>query len=165
MTRLHRPLRVLSLVVLCLAVSIARAERIQALVVGVTDGDTVTVLTPEKKRMKVRLAAIDAPEKGQPFGKAAKQALSDLVFRRDVTVDGDKLDRYGRLVAKIEHEGRDVNLELARMGLAWWYRKYANEQSAGDRLEYAAAEQRAREAALGLWADDSPIAPWEWRRR
>jgi len=113
----------------------------------------------------VRLAGIDAPERGQPFGKASKQALSDLVFRRDVVLDGDKIDRYGRLVAKIEVDGRDINLEMIRLGMAWWYRKYADEQTVEDRNLYAVAEEEAQKARRGLWADPDPAPPWDWRRR
>lgn len=133
--------------------------------VGITDGDTVTALTAQNKQIKVRLAGIDAPERGQPFGKASKQALSDLVFRRDVILDGDKVDRYGRLVAKIEVDGRDINLEMIKLGMAWWYRKYANEQTAADQRLYEAAETGARGKKIGLWADAEPVPPWQWRKR
>jgi micrococcal nuclease len=145
----------------------SRGEIIAGRVVGITDGDTVKVLTPspENREIKVRLAGIDAPERGQPFGKASKQALSDLVFGQNVTLDGDKIDRYGRLVAKIQYEGRDINLEIVRLGLAWWYRKYADEQTAADQKLYEAAEADARGRRVGLWADAEPVPPWDWRRK
>lgn len=141
------------------------AERIQARVVGITDGDTVKVLTLDRKEIKVRLAGIDAPEREQPFGKASKQALSDLVFGRDVTLDGDKVDRYGRLVAKIEYQGYDVNLEMIRLGMAWWYRKYADEQTPADQAMYEGAEVDARSKKVGLWTAAEPVPPWEWRTK
>lgn len=140
------------------------AERIPAHVVGITDGDTVTAVTAQNKQIKVRLAGIDAPERGQPFGKASKQALSDLAFDRDVILDGDKVDRYGRLVAKIEVDGRDINLEMVARGFAWWYRTYAAEQTPDDRKLYEAAESDARRARLSLWSESGPVPPWEWRR-
>jgi endonuclease YncB( thermonuclease family) len=159
------PIHALWVVALCLAVSVARAESIQARVVGVTDGDTVAALTSEKRQIKVRLAGIDTPEKKQPFGTAAKQALSDLAFGRDAVIEYEKEDRYGRTVGKVLVDGRDVNLELVTRGFAWWYRKYANEQSAEDRALYEAAENAARAASRGLWSDPQPIPPWEWRKR
>lgn len=134
-------------------------------VVGVTDGDTVTVLVSGRSQVKIRLAGIDAPERTQPFGRTAKEALAKVIFQKDVEVIGEKTDRYGRLVGKILYSGRDVNLELVRAGLAWWYRKYASEQPIADRRTYAAAEDEARAAGNGIWSEPSPTAPWDWRRR
>jgi endonuclease YncB( thermonuclease family) len=156
-------MRVLWLVVFCVVPSMVQAESLRARVISVTDGDTVTVVTPAKKRMKVRLGGIDAPDKKQPFGKAAKAALSDLVKGRDVDLIGSKPDRREPFVAKVMHEGRDVNLELLRMGLAWWHVKFPEEQSAEDGEVYAAAESDARDAGLRLWSDFGAKAPWEWK--
>lgn len=143
----------------------ACAQSIPVRVVGISDGDTLTALTADKQQIKVRLAGIDTPERGQPFGKAAKQALSDLAFGRDVVLEAEKEDRYGRTVAKVLVDGRDVNLELVTQGYAWWYRKYAAEQSPSDQVLYENAETQARAAGRGLWADPAPVPPWEWRRR
>ncbi|MBX9964075.1 MAG: thermonuclease family protein [Burkholderiales bacterium] len=146
------------------AAQAAESQSLRARVVSVTDGDTVTVITPAKKKMKVRLGGIDAPDKKQPFGKAAKAALSDLVQGRDVDLIGSKPDRREPFVAKIVHEGRDVNLELLRMGLAWWHVKFPEEQTAEDGEVYAAAESDARDAGLRLWSDFGAVPPWEWKQ-
>lgn len=158
-------MRVLWLVLLAFAASAAQAaESLRVRVVSVTDGDTVTVITPAKKKMKVRLGGIDAPDKKQPFGKAAMVALSDLVKGRDVDLIGSRPDRREPFVAKVIHEGRDVNLELLRMGLAWWHVKYPEEQTAEDGEVYAAAESDARDSGLRLWSDFGAVPPWEWKK-
>lgn len=147
-------------------------------VVGVSDGDTVTVLAPDNVQYRIRLAGIDAPEKAQPFGARSKETLSSLVFGHWVTVEGDKRDRYGRTVAKLwvaplEAGCRssstcprtvDANLAQVATGMAWWYRQYAREQAPEDRIQYAEAEASARNRKVGLWRDPDPVPPWEWRR-
>ncbi|MDP3137336.1 MAG: thermonuclease family protein [Burkholderiaceae bacterium] len=148
---------------LTLAVTAANADQVQGRVVGVADGDTVTVLDDRKVQHKVRLAGIDAPEKGMPYGQRSKQYLSNLVFGKTVTLEGDKVDRYGRTVAKVLLNGRDVNLAQIAAGMAWHYKKYEREQSSNDRLLYGAEELDARAARRGLWGDPQPVAPWAWR--
>ena len=134
-------------------------------VVRVVDGDTVVVLDEQRAQHKVRLAGIDAPERGQAFGTRAKQRLSALVGGQTVTVHWHKEDRYGRIVGKLIVDGQDADLEMVRSGFAWWFRKYADEQSAEDRRRYEAAEAAARGERLGLWTDPEPMAPWDWRDR
>ena len=112
----------------------------------------------------MRLAGIDAPEKGQAFGNVAKQNLARLVASKTVSVEYVKSDRYQRLVGKVTVNGVDVQLEQVRAGLAWWYRKYEREQSPQDRATYASVEQEAQQAKRGLWRDQDPMPPWEWRR-
>ena len=124
----------------------ANAETITGRVVGVADGDTVTVLDAEKVQHKIRLAGIDAPEKSQAFGSRSKESLSDLTFDKTVTVETSKRDRYGREVGKILVNGRDVNLVQVERGMAWHYRAYDREQSPDDRKSYDAAEMGARAA-------------------
>jgi endonuclease YncB( thermonuclease family) len=133
-------------------------------VVGVSDGDTITVRDSTKTQHKIRLAGIDAPEQGQPFGSRSKEHLSQLVFNKTVSVAWHKRDRYGRLVGIVLVDGQDVNLEQVGAGLAWWYRQYANEQTPTDRQAYEAAENAARDRKSGLWRDTEPMPPWEWRR-
>ncbi len=118
-----------------------------------------------KERYKIRLQGIDAPERKQAFSKNAKEYLSSLVTSETVQVAWNKRDRYKRIVGKIIHQGKDINLEMVRAGMAWWYRKYAREQNSGDRVLYEAAETDARENRRGLWVDPQPVAPWEWRKR
>lgn len=142
----------------------ACAATMEAVVVGVTDGDTVTVLDANKVQQKVRLAGIDAPERRQAFGARARQVLAGFVFKKAVKVDWYKRDRYGRLIGKVLVDGRDVGLELIEAGLAWHYKAYEREQSAADRRDYADAERRARNMRAGLWTDSDPVPPWEYRR-
>lgn len=132
-------------------------------VVGVTDGDTITVLDAGNVQYKIRLTGIDAPEKKQPFGQRAKERLAELVAGKAVEVETEKMDRYGRTVGKVFADGRDANLAMVVFGLAWHYKKYQDEQSPSDRLLYDSAEQDARAARRGLWADPAPIAPSDWR--
>lgn len=141
----------------------ATAETLTGIVVGVADGDTITVLDEKYRQHKIRLAGIDAPEKRQAFGQRSKQSLSDLAYRRQAVVETSKTDRYGRLVGKVTITGADVNLEQVRRGMAWHYRAYEREQTLADREAYAAAENAARAARRGLWAMPSPVAPWEFR--
>jgi len=144
--------------------NVALADTLIGKVVGVADGDTITVLDEQQSQHKIRLAGIDCPEKAQPFGQNAKQSLSDLVFGRLVTVEWQKLDRYKRVLGKVLVEGRDVNLEQVRLGLAWHYKKYDREQEPYDRASYSQAEIKARMSNRGLWSDPEPIPPWDWRK-
>jgi endonuclease YncB( thermonuclease family) len=132
-------------------------------VVGIADGDTLTILDDGNQQFKVRLAGIDAPERGQPFGQTSKQSLSDLVFGSIVQSYCNKLDKYGRWVCLVVVDGKDANLEQVRRGLAWHYKEYQSEQSAADRESYADAEHSARDKHVGLWSEASPTPPWEWR--
>lgn len=141
------------------------ANELLGRVVGVSDGDTITVLDAKDQQHKVRLAGIDAPEKSQDFGQASKKHLSDHVFGKAVVVEWQKLDRYGRVVGKVLLGDFDVCLEQIRKGMAWHYKKYAGDQSASDRQTYAAAEVEARKARLGLWIYANPEPPWDYRHR
>ena len=152
------------LATLILATSLHAAEY-QGKVIGVSDGDTITVLDSSKTQHKVRLAGIDAPEKAQAFGNRSKQSLSDMVYMKDVTIETNKIDRYGREIGKVIHNGADVCLEQVRRGMAWWYRDYRFEQTPEDRVLYEAVEDAAKAATVGLWHDKEPVAPWEWRKR
>jgi len=128
-------------------------------VIGITDGDTITVLRGSSQN-KIRLHGIDCPETGQDFGSKAKTVTSGLVFGKLVTVRVRGMDRYGRTVAEIVlPDQRILNQELVRQGYAWWYRKYAP----NDRL-LSKLETDARAARVGLWAQPDPTPPWEWRR-
>lgn len=142
----------------------ANLQVIEGKVVGVSDGDTLTVLSHGNEQHKVRLMGIDAPEKSQPFGQRAKQRLSDLAYGKQVSVEFSKRDRYKRIVGKISDRGRDVNLAMVESGMAWFYAAYQREQTPKDRELYAAAEDEARRMGRGLWADREPVTPWEFRR-
>lgn len=127
-------------------------------VVGVTDGDTITVLVG-REQVKVRLDGIDAPERRQAFGNAAREKLAGLVFEQDVKVITKGKDRYGRTIGVVVAGERSVNLQMVEAGLAWHYVEYSKD------MELARAEREARAAKRGLWADQSPMAPWEFRKK
>ncbi len=145
------------LLLLCLAVPAAQARTLSGQVVGVSDGDTLTLLVGRKK-YKIRLAQIDAPEKSQPWGQRSKQSLSELAFARTVEVEVETEDRYGRLVATVSAGDLNLNLEQIRRGMAWVYVQYPH--SFWMRIE----EWQARHDQRGLWSDEDPVPPWEWRR-
>ena len=126
-------------------------------VVGVHDGDTLTGLDEAKTQFKIRLDAIDAPEIKQPFGQASKKALADKVFGKDVVVVAKTKDRYGRTVGHIMLGNRDINLEMLEEGMAWHYEKYDHNKRMRE------AEQTARAAKRGLWAEVDSVPPWDWR--
>ena len=152
----------------------AGAEVLTGHVVGVTDGDTITVLDAAKVQHKIRVAGIDAPEKKQAFGQVSKENLSRLVFDKEVDIEWTKLDRYKRIVGKVLvaspncasacSRSFDAGLSQVSAGLAWWYRKYAKEQPADDLPKYEKAELGAQSRHQGLWGDKSPLAPWDWRK-
>ena len=131
-----------------------------ARVVGVTDGDTVKVLDEQKRQHTVRLAEIDAPERGQAWGDRSKQALSALVFGKMVSVERTDTDRYGRMVGRLSSDGRDVNRAMVEQGAAWAFRRYLKDPTLIE------TETRARRGRVGLWSmsDAQAVAPWDWRR-
>ncbi|MFZ2163405.1 MAG: thermonuclease family protein [Sideroxyarcus sp.] len=141
------------------------ADTLQGRVVGVIDGDTVTVLDADKTQFKIRLMGIDAPEKKQAFGSKSKESLSALVFNKQVIIEYSKHDRYGRTIGKIIVDGVDANLEQVKSGLAWHYKQFQKEQSIDDRIAYARAEEQARAEKRGLWVDAEPTPPWDWRKQ
>jgi endonuclease YncB( thermonuclease family) len=124
-------------------------------VVGVHDGDTITVLHNGRGE-KIRLYGIDCPELAQPWGRRAKEFASDAVFDKTVTVRVMDTDRYGRTVGEVYYDGKNLNQELVQAGLAWAYVHFTE--------KYAGDEEIAREQHRGLWADPSPEAPWDFRR-
>ncbi len=127
-------------------------------VIGVLDGDTIEVMHDGKSE-RVRLHGIDAPEKGQAFGKSSKKAASELSFGKDVTVKERGRDKYGRTLGEvILPDNRSLNREMVREGHAWRYRKYSNDGTL-ERLE-----SDARRSRRGLWRDDDAVPPWEYRK-
>ena len=144
---------------------LANAASLQGKVVGVADGDTVTVLDAQKVQHKIRLQGIDAPEKAQSFGQKSKQSLHEMAHGKQVTVEYQKKDKYGRTVGTVFVNNIDVCLEQIKRGMAWHYKQYANEQSKEDREIYANAEAIAQTQAVGLWKDKTPVPPWEFRRQ
>ena len=156
----------MSKAVICLLLALAcdaHAETVTGRVVGVADGDTITVLDADNVQQKIRLAGIDAPEKKQAFGNRSKESLSDMVFDKTVNVETEKRDRYGRQIGKVLVDGLDVNLVQVERGMAWFYRQYQREQSPNDRRLYEAAEDAAKAGKRGLWRDTEPVPPWDFR--
>jgi endonuclease YncB( thermonuclease family) len=128
-------------------------------VVRIADGDTVSILDKTNTQHKVRLYGIDTPERDQPYGKSAKQVLAHWVDEKNVGVVVVETDSYGRTVGTLYREGTNINAAMVSGGHAWWYRHYAPHEH-----NLAAAEQKARQLGLGLWARPQPIPPWDWRR-
>lgn len=129
-------------------------------ITGIKDGDTFVLLLDGKEQV-VRLAHIDCPEKKQPFGNKAKRFASVCCSGKNVTlIHHHNYDRNKRLIAEvILEDGRNLNKELVKNGLAWHFKKYSRS------AEYAALETAARLQKKGLWADAAPVAPWNWRHR
>lgn len=138
---------------------VARAQDFTGKVVGVSDGDTISVMHKGKAE-KVRLNGIDCPESKQAFGQRAKQFTSALCLGDEVTVKGFGKDKYGRTIADVVlGDGRVLNQELLKAGFAWWYREYSKDKA------LAKLEREARAAKRGLWHDTASLAPWEYRRQ
>jgi endonuclease YncB( thermonuclease family) len=141
----------------------AYGEVIAGTVVGISDGDTVTLLADRHVQVKIRLAGIDAPEKRQAFGDRSKTNLSRMVFQRNIDADCGKSDRYHRRICVLYVDGTDVSFEQVRQGMAWHYKQYQREQTPKQREDYAVAEFNAQTQRIGLWSGKNPVPPWEFR--
>ena len=130
-----------------------------AKVIAISDGDTITVLLDDKTSKKLRLAEVDCPERGQPFGKNAKQFTSDQIFGKQIKfIETDK-DRYGRSIAKVYYDKEKyLSAELIKAGLGWWYFYYSKDKSLGE------FEEQAKRNKIGLWQDKNAVSPWEYRK-
>ena len=151
--------RVITLFLLVFLSLTASADSLTGKVVKITDGDTLYVLDANYKEHKIRLAGIDAPERKQAYGLASRKHLASIVAGKQVTIEYQKRDRYGRIVGKILLDGIDACLEQVKAGFAWHYKKYQIDQSPEDRQLYADAENKARYERLGLWRENNPIPP------
>lgn len=135
------------------------------LVVGISDGDTLTARCPTQdaehpyQQVKVRLAEIDAPESGQPYGQRSKENLSRLCYKAEAMIRQTATDRYGRTVARVECNGIDASMAQVQAGLAWAFTKYQTDPA------FPKAEIAARRAGVGLWADQAAVAPWDYRHK
>tara|TARA_B100000686_G_C16770074_1_gene964485 strand:- start:901 stop:1341 length:441 start_codon:yes stop_codon:yes gene_type:complete len=127
------------------------------LVIGIADGDTLRVLCDGNEKIRIRLAEIDAPEKSQPFGSRSKQSLLDMCLHKQAIIRPLAKDHYQRTVARISCDGLDVNEEQIKRGMAWVYDKFARDQS----LYFI--QDKAKILKKGLWAENNPIKPWEYR--
>ena len=133
-------------------------EELSGKIVSITDGDTAKILVG-KEQVTIRLEGIDAPESTQSFGKKSKEALATMIFGKTVTVKKTGEDRYGRSLGFIFVEDIDVNAQMIQDGWAWHYKKYNDEE------RLAHLEDEARTEKRGLWADQNPLPPWEFRAR
>ena len=166
-------IRIICIVALGLLAGLAVAAELTGQVVGVSDGDTVTVLDAAHQQHKIRLSGIDAPEKRQAYGERSKKHLSDLVYGKSVLVIWEKRDRYGRIVGRVLapecnptcRYSRDAGLEQLKAGLAWHYKQYEKEQSLDDRAGYSSSEEQARSRREGLWKEPDAVPPWQFRRQ
>ncbi len=166
MPRRYSFLVVFALLLCALASAQAQVTTINGRVVGVVDGDTITVALAGGAQQIVRLKNIDAPERDQAAGSDARQFLAGLIFEKKVTVYYCKRDRYGRIVGKVFLGSRDVALELIQAGHAWHFKKYENELCGAERQgDYASAEIAGRREQKGLWKEPAPEAPWLYRVR
>ena len=150
-------LRFVTTVLLILSSSTYAGEMLEGRVIGVHDGDTVTLLISGNHQIKVRLAQIDAPELDQAFGQQSKRSLSAIVFNKTIKVEKETTDKYGRTVGTLLVDGLDANKEQVKLGMAWVYRKYLHDQS------LMSLEETARQSKVGLWTDGNPMAPWDYR--
>ena len=150
-------IRLLTAFCLLFATTGGVAGEITGKVIAVADGDTITVLIGHRE-IKVRLTEIDAPEKKQAFWSRSKQSLSDLCFGKTATLAEHGKDRYGRTLARVTCAGTDANAVQVRRGMAWVYDRYVTDHS------LYSVQADAKAARRGLWKDDQPVPPWEWRR-
>ena len=133
--------------------------QISAKVIGIKDGDTILVLLENKTQKTLRLAEVDCPESGQPFGKNAKDFTSSQVFGKIISFVETDQDRYGKTIAKVYYDnGKYLSKEIIKNGLGWFYFKYSNNKEL-EKLHYDAKEKK-----LGLWQDIKAISPYEWRQ-
>jgi len=140
----------------------AQAEAVYARVVKIYDGDTLAIVDGMSRELRVRLSGIDAPERAQPFGAASRKSLAELARGKTALIEYYKLDKYGRLVARVRVDGRDISVEQLRRGMAWHRVSVPLDQSAQEALLYGQAEQEARSRRLGIWQENA-VPPWKFR--
>lgn len=140
-------------------------DKVSFRVVHISDGDTIVVEDKDGKRTTVRMHAIDAPELSQSFGRESREQLRALIDNQRVEIREKNRDQFKRVVGQVFFEGKDVGLEMVRGGYVWHFKQYERQQSAGDRKMYNDAEQAARSSRLGLWRENNPTNPQNYRRQ
>ena len=137
---------------------ISNAEYLESLKIKrVVDGDTVHVFYQDEV-YKIRLTEIDAPERDQPYGSNSTEYLKSLLKEGMVDVDISGTDRYGRKLGRLYWRGKDINRELVSAGYAWVYDQYVTDNS------FYENQSKARNSKKGLWEDQNPLEPWNWRK-
>ena len=137
-----------------LFISILFADQIK--IIKIYDGDTITALTSQKEKIKIRLYGIDAPELKQPFGKASKRHLIDLISNKSLSVNAKGKDKYGRTLAVLYNGDQDINAQMVIDGYAWAYDKFSK--------DYVAFQQNAQSLKKGLWVDKDVVRPSDFRK-
>ncbi|WP_288981922.1 thermonuclease family protein [uncultured Flavobacterium sp.] len=153
-------LKILSFIFL-ISLSTFGQKILTAKVVGIKDGDTVVVLDSLNNQTTLRLAEVDCPEKSQPFGTKSKQFTSDQIYLKTIKYVVTDIDRYGRSIAMIYYDtdNKYLSAEIIKAGMGWHYKRYSTSK------ELANFEINARKEKLGLWIDNNPIEPSEWRKK
>jgi endonuclease YncB( thermonuclease family) len=152
--------QLLPLLSLLAAAHAASADTISGNVIAIPDGDTLTLVDKNKKRYRIRLAEIDAPERKQPYGTRSRNSLAGICFQKPAVVETTQTDSYGRVIGKVNCAGVDANAEQVRRGMAW-----VSASSTLPNSLLPEMEANARLRRIGLWAGDKPEPPWEWRKR
>lgn len=150
------------LIFMCVAVLFIHANQTQTLsgtVVYVSDGDTFHLIDAAGTKHRVRVADIDCPESTQAYGLEAKAFTLQMIKDKTVELRVKELDPYGRLVAFVKVDEKDLSEELLKAGLAWHYKRYSTLEHFG-KMEAVARKER-----IGLWSEVSPEPPWDYRRR
>ena len=151
-------MKILFLIGALLVSQVSNAEYLESLKIKrVVDGDTVHVFYQDEV-YKIRLTEIDAPERDQPYGSDSTEYLKDLLKEGRVDVDISGTDRYGRKLGRLYWEGIDINRELVSAGYAWVYDQYVTDNS------FYENQSKARNSKKGLWEDQNPLEPWNWRK-
>lgn len=153
--------RFLKLLILFVYSSISYCQTtLTAKVVGIKDGDTVIVLDSLNNQFTLRLAEVDTPEKSQAFGNKAKQFTSDQIYLKTIKYVVTDTDRYGRSIAMIyyDEDNKYLSAEIIKAGMGWHYKRYSTSK------ELALFEDNAKKNKIGLWVDNNPIEPSEWRK-
>jgi micrococcal nuclease len=141
---------------------VAAAAAGPATLVSVGDGDTIRVTTAKGQKVTIRMACIDAPETAQgESGAQATLVLKQLLGAGPVEIRPQSADRDGRTVAEVYAGGRNVNLEMVRMGAAYAYRQYL---SGCDENAYLGAEAQAERGRQGVWRWGNEVKPWDFRK-
>lgn len=137
---------------------VAEKKKLSGKVIKISDGDTFHMLLEGNRSIKVRLFGIDCPEQQQPFYQQAKNTLAELIFQKNITIETNNKDQYGRYLATAFSNGRCINEEMLRRGMAWHFRRYDHD------LEWSSLQEVAKKRRLGLWSDPNPTAPWAFRK-
>lgn len=133
-------------------------DSIRGKVIGISDGDSFEILSEMNRKYKVRLLDVDCPEKGQAFGERAKEYTSAMIFQKSVIVKFSKNDRYNRILGDVYlQDSTHLNSEIVKAGYAWRYKHSTSKK-------LLQLQEEARQARKGLWQDENPVAPWDFRK-